>query len=562
MDKVNFNKFKSPNSKLPDGSKPSEGGKEMTIWNYDADIANYKGIDKLPDYAIFNNIQNYALVNGYEIVYENQDQKQHFGSQLCNSFKRSSANIRNDGVIDEEELMKFFELEVKRAEEAKKAKKTEKTMEVNYPFTVIKKSRNFIDNSTSGFGTSETAGGANVSVYYVKINDGTKKQLKEILESKNIKIPADDDYSMYVLLNLLNAKYANIDGKVKEISEDEVIAFKNELTTNKSVCTKRQGVTDALYNLANGKTINLSITNPESNVDIVSNDAIIAEKKLDDAINKDAQEDIDYLQVRIKESEDKINNSNKIMNDFENKSLVGTKDEFRQKFDDYMQAKSSDDVKKKSALKKEVLSLIKEKKQDEFKIYEDAAKDNKKAKEKLAKTSEELVNLKKAIEDDKIIINKKIAIVNEIIKNNGVSNFQQLKLLYDEPLKLNRINPRTNKNASVDYGANDKTKTELYKKLTYTNSTNGKMKVYDRLAMNKLNALLGYYLSYEKIELENKDVLYDFIPREDKNLIKTGINLTKEDFEFGVKLEGDRLKVIETDADKIATKLDLNYYKN
>lgn len=558
MDKVNFNKIRSSNSKLPDGSKPSEGGKETTIWNYDADIANYKGIDKLPDYAIFNNIQNYALANGYEIIYESKDDKQYFGADFHNAFLSSKVDIRNDGKIDEEEFKKFLEFKAKP-----KTKTSKNQPEVVEHFKVVKKTRNFIDNSTSGFGTNETAGGANVSVYYVKINEGTKKQLKGVFKSKNIQIP-DDDYSTYVLLNLLNAKYAKIDGKVTEISDEEVNTFIEKIKAGKSDCKQRQGVTDALYSLANGKTINLSITNPESNVDIVSNDAIIAEKKLDDAINKNAQEDIGYLQVRINELEDKINNSNKIMNDFENKSLVGTKDEFRQKFDAYMQAKSSDDVKQKSALRKEVLSFIKEKKQDEFKFYEDAAKDNKKAKEKLAKTSEELENLKKAIEDDKIIINKKIAIVNEIIKNNGVSNFQQLKLLYDEPLKLNRINPRTNKNASVDYGANDKTKTELYKKLTYTNSPNGRMKVYDRLAMNKLNAFLGYYLSFEKIEQNNKgEVLYDFVPREDKSLILSEIKLTKEDFEFGVKLEGNKLSIIETDADKIKKlKLDEKYYKN
>lgn len=564
MDKVNFNKFKSSNPNLPDGKIPVDGGSENTIWNYGADKNQ---LDKANlNYAIFNNVQNYALANGYEFVYEDKDKdrKQYFGTELHNAFISSKVDIRNDGKIDEEEFKRFLEFQANKSKTQKSDLKNE--IKAVDSFTVVKKTRNFIDNSTSGTATSQDAGGANVSVYYVKINDGTKKQLKEVFKSKNIQIP-DDDYSTYVLLNLLNAKYAKIDGKVTEISDEEVNTFIEKIKAGKSDCKQRQGVTDALYSLANGKTINLSITDPETNVDLISNQATIAGKKLDDAINKDAQEDINFLQGQIEESKDKVKNNNKKMSDFENSCLKGTKDEFRQKFVAYIEAKSSDDVKKKSALRKEVISLIKEKRQDEFKFYEDAAKDNTKVDAKLTNTLDELEQLKKAIEEDKIIISEKKAIVDEIVKNNGVSDFQQLKFLYDEPLKLNRINPKTKENASVDYSVNDKTKIELYKKLIYTCSSSGSMKISDSLATKKLNALLGYYLSFEKVGVVKKEGKlydkYDFIPKKDKSLILSGINLKKEDFEFGVKLEGNKLSSIETEADKIESlKLNLDYYKN
>lgn len=567
MDKVNFNKFKSsnPNSNLPDGTNPLEEPNTETIWNYGPGKPK---VECLQNYAIFNNVQNYALANGYEITYEGKDRKQYFGTELYSAFINSKANKRDNDVIDEEELKKFLELKAKEAENP------EKTELLNSFIVKRAKDINVIDNSTAGLGFNDKAkGNVDVNNFYVKINKGTKVQLKKVLKSKGLEIP-DDDYSAYVIMNLLSTKYANDDKNIREISEAEIDRFVKDIKTNKTLSVKRAGVTDALYNLANGKTINLSITNPESNVDLILHDAIIAEKKLEDAINKDAQEDIDYLQVRIKESEDKIKNSNKTMNDFENKSLVGTKDEFRQKFDAYMQAKSSDDVKKKSALRKEVLSLIKEKKQDEFKFYEDAAKDNKKAGEKLTKVSVELENLKKAIEEDKIIIKEKKAIVDRIIENKGINSFQQLKFLYDEPLILNRVNPRTNKNVSVNYAANDKTKTELYKKLTYTNSLDGKMKIYDRLASNKVSAMTGLSFSIEGIKtgevIKNPDgTMSDvyqpqFVVKENKNLINSEIQtFTKEDFEFGVELvNGKELKIIQTPADKIAPKLDWTYYKN
>lgn len=495
MDKVNFNKFKSSNPNLPDGANPPEEPNTETIWNYGPGKLKVEG---LQNYAIFNNVQNYARANGYEITYKDNDRKQYFGTELYSAFINSKANKRDNYVIDEEELKKFLELKAKEAESP------EKTDLLNSFIVKRAKDINIIDNSTAGLGFNEKASGdVSVNNFYVKINKGTKVQLKKVLKSKGLEIP-NDDYSAYVIMNLLSTNlntnslktsYADIDGNIREISEAEIDRFVQDIKTKKTLSVKRAGVTDALYNLAcnDGKDDKDKYVFPIENSTFSSpQKALELELRLADSAKEKAKAKIDA---------EKLKAPDKIKQDVINKKIAEIE----------------------------------------------------------------------AIEKDKVLIGEKLSTINTIKNNRGVNSLEQLKFLYnDDKLVLNRttIDIATNKETprEVDYSISQDIKDNIYGALTHD------AKTYDQLAVNKLNALLGYSFTLEKVKTGEVIELSDgkigekytteFIVKEDKSLIKPKIELKKEDFEFGVKLEGNTVKIIETKADKIAPKLNLGYYKN